>query len=190
MSEPIPIEWLLTMCPEEHLRPIGLVVSQFAWTDLMWSQAIWKMLGLTSKNGRQITTPMSSAAKLQTIERLGATRRRLKKDLPHLIGEGDELRRLRNLVAHGVFFTPWLGSPIAHLVSYSARQKLKDKSAIIPPGRLEQLARRIATYNQFLHGFHQLLPRQRGGGVKYYKKGKTPRTLEELLKLLPPELEV
>jgi hypothetical protein len=171
---------------EEHLRPIGLVASQFAWTEVLWDGAIWKLLGMTSKKGRAVTSLLGATSKLHLISTLAQNRPRLKSGLQHLIKEGDELRRRRNLILHSYFVGPWPDAPFGQLVSYSAYGKLIDRSRMVPAGRIEQIAQRIAKYNAFLMEFHDLLPRQRGGRIPKLKK---PLTIAQMIRLLPPELE-
>lgn len=49
-------ELMLSLVPSEITAQVGVVITQWAWTEVLTDQLLWCLLGLTSKMGRAVAT--------------------------------------------------------------------------------------------------------------------------------------
>jgi hypothetical protein len=178
---------LLKVVPEPFLRGIGLVVSQWAWTEAIIDQYIWRLLGTRSERGRIVTSHLPARAKIQLLAALMRKSKFSEAMIKRIENDGATLAGQRNLVAHGYLAVRPPSEALGIAVSYIARGKLKNRSRHVTPALLERLALNIATYTDFLMAQHSLLPKQRGAGTSPPKR---KYSIETLLKRFPPMLEV
>lgn len=183
---------LLRIIPDAYLQGVGLVVTQWSWTESLLDQYIWRMLGVRALRGRIVTANLQARLK---IEMLAALLRKSKFDekfVRELEDEGKTLANLRNLVAHGSIVVNPNQEAFGMISSFAARGELHDRSCLITAPILRQLARRTSVYLQFLVDNSTRLPKQRGlRPTQASASPKTPRLRPETIaKRLPLPLQV
>jgi hypothetical protein len=179
---------LLGVIPDPFLRGIGLVVSQWAWTEAIIDQYIWRLLGTRPERGRIVTSNFPARAKIDLLAALMRKSKMSEMLVKKIEKDGEKLAAQRNLVVHGCLAVPPQLQGVGIAVSYIARRgKLKDRSRHVTPELLERLAGNIASFTAFMLAQDSLLPKQRGSGEPPPKRNYSLKTF---LKRFPPVLEV
>lgn len=188
----VDVDFLLKIVPQKYVSAAGLVVTQWAWVESVLDQYIWRLLGVRAMRGRIVTSNLMARSKIEVAAAL------LRKSgfdetlIRELEDEGRALANLRNIVAHGgIVSTPDQEHAIIGWIS-ARGGALSDKTCLVTDKLLETLARRIATYLQFLIDTSARLPKQRGGWHGQDQPASKPRRLrpETIQRRLPPLLEV
>jgi hypothetical protein len=149
---------LLSIVSDKSLVPIGKVITAWAWTEALLDQAIWRLLGVSHRKGRAVTSAIQVAGKIDMLDALMNLSRRDRSKLSHLLKEGKHLSAQRNLVAHGYVVTDDSETSEVRFISFHARGALTERSRRADPEIIDELARRICRFNEFLLDFHDLLP--------------------------------
>lgn len=186
------LDALLGIVPEAFVRGAGLVVTQWAWSETLLDQFIWRMLGVRAMRGRIITANLTARGKIHILAALMRKSRWDENIISSIEGEGKALSELRNLIAHGAIAVPPNGTAMGTVTSYTARGELTPRTRLITAEILYKAARRFAAFNQLLIEVSAKLPKQRGLRTSQGSESQKPRRLriETILRRLPPPLEV
>jgi len=130
--------------PEETLKAIGLVITQWSALEEVISCAIWQAARVEGKTGRVITSQLGMMAKVDLLSAL------LHRNFPFFASQFDKtsnyitgnLNGRRNFVAHGHWVLGGKGWALVN--KFTSRGKPADKSVIMGVSDLEKLAQEIA----------------------------------------------
>lgn len=188
-----PNDSYLKLVPDDYLQRVGLVVTQWSWSELIIEQYIWRLLGVRAMRGRVVTAALTTRQKIEMLAALMRKSRMKESFIKEVEDEGKALSELRNLIAHGSIVVTTGPPQLAFLGSFHARGELKERSKRISLDILLTLARRIATYLGYLIDQADQLPKQRGLRSKPALEGPTtPRRrtgTTRAQRLLPLEVE-
>jgi hypothetical protein len=153
--------YTLTLVPDAYVHGVGLVLTQWAWTETIIDQYIWRLLGVRAQRGRIVTSHLAARMKIEMAAALLRKSRLDERLVKEIEDEGKALADLRNLIAHGSIVVNRL-TEVGFITSFVARGELQQRSKLITPAILKALARRIAIYLAFLIRESDRLPKQRG----------------------------
>jgi hypothetical protein len=152
-------ELLLHFASTPFLTGVGQIVTQWSLMESLLDQAIWRAFRLSSDEGRAITTHMAVPARCDLLRSI--FRQQSGRDLEHLnvvLAEVGRVAGMRNRVVHGVILdmTPGmeLRGKLGMLLSYTARGELKDRSEIVTPDWLGDVALQITKVTLMLMRLH------------------------------------
>lgn len=114
---------------QNHLNAIGLVATEWSYTEACLEFLIWELAGLDEKRGQAITTHLQSETRIQILQTLAdslLTDAAIKKRLTDIIAEIRNLRIQRNDIVHGLWI-PSTDKPIS--------QTLKNRRKPTPATR-------------------------------------------------------
>lgn len=185
-------EALLQFVRDEYLTSIGRVITQWSLMEVVLENAIWQAAHLRNDLGRTVTSQMQVLGKLDLLQTLlSQTRPVLAEQFQPVANYiRNCLSGPRNIVAHGMWATPYVDSP-ALVSKFSARGKLVSQGGPRDIAELDELALRIAEVTRWLMKLCSLLPKlkQRSGGLT--RTPPVPRNPQDcanqrMLALQPP----
>jgi hypothetical protein len=153
-----------------HLNGIGLVASEWSYTEMVLEQLIWQVAGLDNERGYSITTHLGSETKINMLEALAVNRLpepNLKTELKSCIDKLRLLRTDRNNIVHSIWLNPkndpvsgllLLGKqkggrrPTPNMVKITAKGKLKITNTPYPSKKIHGTATEISNLSFRMYG--------------------------------------
>lgn len=179
------------LIPEPYALGAGRVITVWAWVEALIDQFIWRLLGVRSLRGRIVTANLSARAKIELLATLMRKSRMNEPFIKKIEKRGNALADSRNLVAHG-YIAVLPDKPYGTAISFLARGRLTNRTRLVTPDLLNDVAAEIGNFALFLIDEQGRFPKQRGTRQRPAAPSPTSprRRLETMLKQLPPPLVV
>jgi len=118
-----------TQLTQEHLKAIGLIVTEWSWVEHSIELIIWELAQIDPDKGRSITTHIQSETRLHILSSLTDSLihdHNIKKQISQLADKVRKLRGERNNITHAL----WLKMRPQGLIS--KLMKLPQKGRFVP----------------------------------------------------------